>query len=639
MKLNLSLIKTHVMIRYIFIFVLSVMLTRLNAQDDYYYDPANDHTLNNYTSSQTGSTTTVQDPANFSNADRTDGYGNADSYTQRDANGNTTIINNYYDDDELNDFYYTNRVRRFYSNTWGVDYYSYVFTPSYYYGWNTWNAGWGFGRTPWHSHNWWRWNRHPWQNTVVYYDPWYDPFWSYNWGWNTMGFYNINYFPSYSFCGTPYVWNMWGGGYWGCNNGWGWGNGWCGNGGWNNGYWNGYNNGYWNGYNDGYNDGYWSNPYAWNNGGWGGGLFFKEQPSLNQGKVNVSPASNNPLSTMEIPREGIVKPLSGTVSQPVKTIDSKGNTTVPSVVNTKPSVDAPTGVISKGADKYSSKTSTEVKPIDSYSNANPSSGIGTMPANPGSGKGNAGVYDPKTSTSPKPMEPNVNGKPTPGVNPSNTSPNINKGNPGNYDPYVPVKPYEPNTQKPNVMPGNTNVSPNGGKYDYYEPKPSNNNWNNTPAQPSTPPVQPRPRDTYERPDVNYTPKPVNPRNESPVYERPNVKPAETPKIETQPNRGYTPRSSEGISTPRNDGYKAPSQQPREITPAPSQPNRGYTPKSFEGGSAPRNDGYKAPSQPQRDYSPSPRQQNNYSAPAQPRQYNAAPSPQRQSGNGGSIKRF
>src|SRR5262245_39073468 len=114
---------------------------KLFAQDDVYYDPDRDKAVTN--------TAPAQDEEQPQNEEQTppakyDGYNdeanNSNSY--RDNEGDTYITNNYYSDyydDE--DYYYSTRLRRFYTPVWGFSYYNYWYTPSYFYGWNSWNYG------------------------------------------------------------------------------------------------------------------------------------------------------------------------------------------------------------------------------------------------------------------------------------------------------------------------------------------------------------------------------------------------------------------------------------------------------------------------------------------------------------------
>ena len=129
-----------------------------------------------------------------------------------DEDGNTYIVNNYYDDNDYDDYYYTSNLYRYYYPNYGFGFYSHCYSPYYYdpfwgpsYGWNV-GFGWGY---PYNYGN-------CYPGYYGYYDPWFNPYYGYGWG-----------------------------------NGWGYGYG-----GYYGSYWNGYNNGYYNGYYDGYYDGY-----------------------------------------------------------------------------------------------------------------------------------------------------------------------------------------------------------------------------------------------------------------------------------------------------------------------------------------------------------------------------------------------
>ena len=223
--------------------------------DDVYYDPtkdvgnSNQNYNQNQNNSQNGNQNSYDDGSSNQNyqqpSDKNDGYGSAaDKYdypdqtsSYGDGNGNTYITNNYYDNDE--DFYYTNRLNRYYRPNWGMDYYSYQFTPSYYYGnswgYNSWNRGISISFGTWYNDPWGPWGSPYYSSYSSWYNPWSSPYWGWNMGWNSCGFYNGWY--GGGFCSTPYM-SGWGGYYGG-----GWG-----------GYGYGYNQGYWNGNNTGYYD-------------------------------------------------------------------------------------------------------------------------------------------------------------------------------------------------------------------------------------------------------------------------------------------------------------------------------------------------------------------------------------------------
>ncbi|MES2621067.1 MAG: hypothetical protein V4615_09450 [Bacteroidota bacterium] len=290
------------------------------AQDDIYYDPNKDQsnqptypTIEN--SNSHGNSNSQQEELQ----DNRDGYespamkydepDNSESYQ---STGNTYITNNYYDDDD-DDFGYTSRIRRYYTPNFGVDYYSYWFTPSFYFGWNSWNSNYLVSVNPWYSDPWWGWNR---RSVAVIYDPFYDPYWSWNFGWNSCSYYNSWSNPYGGWGG----YNNWGGGGF-CG---GYGGGWGGYGGYNNGYWNGYNQGYYNGYNDGY----------WNGSAYNNNTNYYNGPRRHRSSVTqetsspstVNPPAQNPgnpkpgfgdkNANVYIPREGIQKPYTAKEIKP-----------------------------------------------------------------------------------------------------------------------------------------------------------------------------------------------------------------------------------------------------------------------------------------------------------------------------------
>ena len=199
--------------------------------DDVYYDPSRSNT----STTKVLRDEEVEEIANSIENNQLDGQESNDVRASRydgveASDGNTYITNNYYDDDNYNDFFYTSRLRRFYQPNFGFGYWNncytnyyfydnnpmswgnniYSYTPNYY--WNPWGIF--IGYSTWGSQNGWNWGR-------PCYSAWYDPY-----GWNSG--WNNNY------CGYN--------GYYGYNNGF------------NNGYYNGYNNGYYDGYNNGYNN-------------------------------------------------------------------------------------------------------------------------------------------------------------------------------------------------------------------------------------------------------------------------------------------------------------------------------------------------------------------------------------------------
>ena len=156
------------------------------AQDDYYYDPAKDPAKQSTTAPVDNSNQNASTSQNNTSqpADKTDGYGNpADKYDPRDnyTNDDYATDAGYYDDD-YETYFYSNRLNRYYRNNYGVSYYSYCYTPSYY---NSWGNTYVVSYNPWYQDPWWRWNRRPHTTIVVY-----DPFWDWNFGWNSFAYYN-----------------------------------------------------------------------------------------------------------------------------------------------------------------------------------------------------------------------------------------------------------------------------------------------------------------------------------------------------------------------------------------------------------------------------------------------------------------
>lgn len=498
----------------------------LSAQDDVYYDPNKDPGLqqNNDAPEQ------PVVPA----ADKTDGYGNpsdnpAYQYDEAESssdqqNGNSYVTNNYYEDDDDNAYYYTNRLRRYYSPNWGVNYYSYWFTPSYYYGWNNWNTSVTISLgSPWYQDPWWRWNnRH--HSTVVIYDPWYDPYWSYNWGWSSCNYYNTWSNPYY---GNSCSYSSWGYNGWGYNNG-----GFCG------GYYNGYNYGYWNGYNNGYYDGYYN---GYNNGwnqAYGNGNYYHgprhrntvpDQPGNNP--VNNKPVTrpvvdHNPagqqnggvnIHNSDIPKEGIQRPINSN-TQPAVIRPDAGV-----IINTeKPAKPGNTGVVKPGMD---------------LNNAN-------------GNRNNTDKWSDKNQTLPK-----GNNNVQPSLNNNGTINNNNTINGGRYtEPKVietrPV-PNQPVQPKPNT--------------DWNKPAPDyRDNY-----QPQRPEVKPQPRQEFNnqpnvQPRQNVTPE--QPRNIYNQQPRQEVKPIEQP-------RNFSPQPKQenrNFEQPKSN-YSSPRQQEqRSVSPGNNQ---------------------------------------------------------------------
>jgi hypothetical protein len=467
----------------IFSSMLSLVALNANAQyDDVYYDPDR-HTTNTNTTTNTQE----QQPAmNYDGAQPT--Y----STTETDANGNTYITNNYYDEnDDYNDYFYSSRLRRFYNpSPMGLNFWDPWFTNYYFYDMNPlgWNSNIFFSTN---MFNWNSWGGNGWNNG-----------WGNNWnnGWgNSWGSYSPCFSPFYD----PYIWHyqnyhagMWNNGW---NNGWnnmncGWGNNWnngWGNNGWgNNGYWNGYNNGYWNGYYDGQNN-------AWNNG-WGGG-YGMWGPRREMGDIGNNTSHENTEEAI-ITRPGLSVPTNGTTKPNVNDIPKEGlviDRTTGNVVNTNPN-----------------STSITTKP-------------------------NINVIDRTTTVNTAPNTTIATTKPNTNVTvieraPTNTNVNTNSNTntiDGNKQTQVTTSPKqnawqrwgEENTTTPNV-----NTNDRSGQYS--NPN-TNTRTNTTTTAPTNTNTRPNanttaPSNTYTRPNVNTT----NPNNVS----RPNENTYTSPKQNTTP---------------------------------------------------------------------------------------------------------
>ena len=273
------------------------------AQDDVYYSPDNDKGKAGYNdanyedqfnkkpsgNSSSGSNSNSGNSSDPNNYDERSSSSTSSSNT--DGYGNTYVTNNnYYNDD--NDFFYTSRLRRYYTPAYGVHFWDPWYTDAFYYTRDPWMWGNSIYVNVIPSWNWWR------PRTIVVYDPWGS--------WNGFNNWNAWNSPWYGNGWNNCGWNSWGNGYGG-----GWNNYYGGNfyGGGN--YW-GYNNGYWNGYNHGYNNGYYDG--AWNNGGGNGGRNYGmngprfQSSGMNSSGNNSLPGKSGKTDETNVPREGIIKP-------------------------------------------------------------------------------------------------------------------------------------------------------------------------------------------------------------------------------------------------------------------------------------------------------------------------------------------
>ena len=279
------------------------------AQDDVYYSPDKDKGKSGYnnanyedqfnrkpsvnpspvSNSSNGSTSS---PNNF---DDRSGSSNSSNNTDGYENTRATNNNSYYND---NDFSYTSRLRRYYTPSFGVNFWDPWYTDAFFYTRDPWMWGNSIYVNAIPSWNWWR------PRNVIVYDPWG----SWN-GFNNGNAWNSPWYGNgWNNCG----WNSWGNGF---GNGWnnfqggnfyggGGGNYW----GYNNGFWNGNNNGFNNGFNNGNNNG------AWNNGGGSGGRNYGmsgprfQSSGTNNSGSNSLPRKSGKTDETNVPREGIVKP-------------------------------------------------------------------------------------------------------------------------------------------------------------------------------------------------------------------------------------------------------------------------------------------------------------------------------------------
>lgn len=541
------------------------------AQDDQYYDPNKDsgsnHATQNYAPPQPNNNTSELP------VDKTDGYGNpADKYDLRDNySSNNNYTNEYsgaysYDDDY--NYYYTTRLYRYYRPNYGVNYYSYWFTPSYFCGYSTWNPTYYVSYSPWYNDSWWRWNRRP-HTTVIVYDPFYDPYWSWNFGWNSSYYYNSwnNPYWGYHSCYNYGGFNSWGWNGWGYNNG-----GFCGgfyNNYYNN-YYSGYNNGYWNGYNNGWNS-------AYGYGGYYDPYYYYHhhrssstdgsQPPAGNGKVTVTntasanvvkPKANGEIELMDIPKEGITKPF---------------------ISNTSPKNNG----VSVG--------STTVKPYQNANNLNDNNiktGVNMRPGeeNIGLQNSHANRWDNKTEN----IQPFNRTETVPekynGTNlnysgkyqtPENSKPGVLQNN-ANQDPWHTVPP-DRWSNKPNVQHERPQVTPQQPtQQNNWNENRNENRWSTKPSveQPRT--SQPPSNVQREQSGNNWNR--VEPRNENPqIQQRNNFEPRNNPpRMNVQPRQEYQQNNLNRIE-PRNE---RPGFEPRSNFSAPQQKSFGHTPNAGGG---------------------------------------------------------
>ncbi len=529
-----------------FLFAANTLL----AQDDTYYDPANDPAKQNKQQST---------QPNNSASDYTDGYGNAsespaykydprDTYSSQHNYTDYTYTDGGYYDEDYDSYFYTTRLYRYYRPNYGVNYYSYWFTPSYYYGFNNWNS-WNntyvtVSYNPWYSYNWWGWNR---TRTIVVYDPYYDPYWSYNWGWNSCSHNNWNNWGwSNNVWNNHCNYNSWGynnGGFCGGNynyyNNYNWS---CGNG-YNNGYWNGYNNGYYDGWNSAYGYGNWYNPY------------YHHRKNNTTPPVANPPAVNNfqtvakgtpvnkpagTITEVEIPREGIQRPIN--TAKPGNLPTNNG---VSVKTNTATPYDGKTGnvvVASPGGSLNNSQTGNAVKENQKPTEINKWDKTNGTLAQP---LANPWVFDTPNDASgqkaaPQTTKPFVKEQ----VQPVQKNNEWNSAPPANWGNNQPVK----GTQQPVPQNNNWNEQPNqnnnnsGRDYNRNTQREMNSN---TPAQ------------QWNEPKTNAAPA-EQPRNNYREQPRQEMRPMEQPRQFNQPQ--HQPRNEmKNTEQPRNFQQSAPRQ--------------------------------------------------------------------------------
>ncbi len=549
------------------------------AQDDVYYDPAQDKSTpnpqqqyengNSGTSTSESTTTQSENTPAQTEADKTDGYGNpAEKYDPRDNyssgsnnDGSYSTDAGYYDED-YDTYFYTTRLRRYYAPNYGTSYYSYWYTPSYYVGLSSWNSPYVVSYSPWYNDPWWRWNRR--HTTVVVYDPFYSPYWSWNFGWNTGAYYNSWSNPYWGY--GPGCFGY-GGGY-GYGGSYGYGGYGCGYGGYGyGGGYGGYCNGYYSGYYNGYNDGYWGST-AYNNSNSGYNYYgprhrnsttettstgtpVVQSPRPNGGMVK--PTNNTAGRVNEIPKEGITRPLNPSANVPA-TNSARPTTNKPAVNGAAQPVQADRGVVVAKP--------VEETPASHYSNpsveAKPNNGV-NMP-NSGSGT------------------------------PANDNGRYNQGGPGNTRPFVqqsepqgwhdvPAEKTVPNRQ-PSTRPANTGnvqqqwgdnqVPPNVNR----QPQNQNGGWNRT----SPPNVQQRPAENTPPQRTMPQQQQARPQMQQQQQARPQMQQQqrERPQMQQQPQARPQQQQYNRMERP-NNSYSAPQQ--RSVSPA---PQRGGSPSGGGG---------------------------------------------------------
>ena len=107
--------------------------------------------------------------AQYSNGDTSDPLDGYSTYDEYDESGNA--YTNYYQED-MYDYFWALRIRRFYRPAFGYGYYDSFYTNMYWYNYDPFT----YGASPYTG---WGWSG--------FYNPWYRP-WGYDmWGWNSWG--------------------------------------------------------------------------------------------------------------------------------------------------------------------------------------------------------------------------------------------------------------------------------------------------------------------------------------------------------------------------------------------------------------------------------------------------------------------
>jgi hypothetical protein len=480
----------------------------LNAQfDDVYFDPNQRNVNNTY---------------NYGN----DSYSTTETYT--DPGGNTYITNNYFNNAHDDDYFYSQRLRRFYQPVVGISYFDpWYVTPFYYSAWNVYYNPWA----------WNRWGRRTSLWVCIGCNNW-------GWGWNAWGH-------------NPWAWNSWGMGW----NSWGMG-------------WNTWGMG-WNSWGMGWGGGWmhpaygWGNPWGWNawgHGGWGN-PYWGWRPDGGgsvgggtSGGTVYGPrkGTDAPTNTSNYGPSGGKAPMPGDTYTPVDASGGKMPVKGSESVNISDGIGTggtlPTKNPTRAGDAIQTGPSNRVPDRVYDSNTGvipPSSNTGNLPSR--------GGQTPNVNQSGNVGQPGrTGGQVSPNVNqPSNVNQPTNVGQPsrsGNQVPNV-NQPSQPSRSTGTQQPSNWNQPSQPTRN--VAPAPSGGNFNQ-PSQPS--------RSGSQAPNVNQPSQPS--RNTAPSnWNQP-----------SQPTRNAAPAPSGGSwnqsSPSRGSGYSAPSSPSRSAPSNFSSPSGG-----------------------------------------------------------------